>query len=159
MKGANYFIFTIFIIILALVSGCTKQEITPTTTSSPIIISKVYTNGFTLEELGLTIALDGAVVYYEKATDEYGVNFEQNRKEGKINNTHLIQLIQLFDSNFFGLEGYYGCENAPTDAGTNTFNFKDETREKSVGIYGGCELPPELKSIDEELNKIKDRLK
>lgn len=142
---------------VVFISGCINQITQPPTTISSVSISKVYANGFCLGGCvnNLTITSDGTVKYYERTGDTY-----HTQKEGKISEQQLLQLVQLFNNNnFFSLNERYDCENAPTDAGGNTFSFKDESREKSVWVYGGCELPSQLKPINEELTKIINSLK
>ncbi|MCJ7508126.1 MAG: DUF6438 domain-containing protein [candidate division Zixibacteria bacterium] len=159
------FILVLLILEIVTIAGCMQQTakspitppITPPITISSVVISKVYANEFCLGGCvnNLTITSDGTVKYYERTGDTYHV-----QKEGKISENQLFQLVRLFnDNDFLSLDERYDCEDAPTDAGGITFTFKDQSREKSVWVYGGCELPSELQPIDEELTEIINSLR
>jgi len=121
------------------------------------VISKVYANGFCPGGCvrNLTVFPDGKAAYYERVGE---MNVVQG-KSGVLSAQQLASLARLIqESGFFSLNESYNCENAPTDAGGNTFYFKNASAEKSVWVYGGCQLPAQLEPLNAELERIKSGL-
>jgi len=152
----EYFVLVAILTVL-IISGC-GQQTDKDKTFSDIVISKVYYNGFCLGGcVGNLTITEGKASYYEKIGDNYTI-----QKEGifSIEDKTFSDLVALFKtSGFLDLNDKYMCENAPTDVGGYTYTFDNGVTNKSVWVYGGCELPSQLKEIDDKLNNISSSLR
>ena len=120
-------------------------------------ISKSFSNGFCPYDCStdLTIDLQNRTIQY-RYSNNTNANLTKSRTLSEAEYSKFRGILNK--ESLLDLEVNYSCEDAPTDAGANTFRFFYGNSVKEVERYNGCPLPSELIGLNDELKKIKDSL-